>query len=233
MTLRIRHNLFLVFLLILTFFSISLFAKFSYLAAEDISQEDVQENIDEDIQENKYGKGYLDVVYGSPDATVEIIEYVSMSCGYCASFHLQVLPEIIEKYVDTGKVRFIQRDFPLNDPALKASMVIKCTDDKNLRTSLTNTLFRLQNKWAYKDNYVDKISQIASFAGMSQEQINQCLNDLELQDAFVNTMTSAPEGLRSTPSFEINGELFRGNRDFTFFAEKIEEHLAKKIAETR
>ncbi|MEO1282418.1 MAG: thioredoxin domain-containing protein [Pseudomonadota bacterium] len=92
--------------------------------------------------------GLPDIVLGPDDAAVTVIEYASMSCGHCKRFHETVYPELKKKYIDTGKIRFIFREFPLDNRAAAASMLARCLEgDKSY--SMINVLFEQQEDWAY------------------------------------------------------------------------------------
>lgn len=149
-----------------------------------------------------------DLVVGSPDAKVTVVEYASMTCGHCKNFHTKVLPELKTKYVDTGKVRFIFREFPLDPRAFAASMLARCAGgDKTL--PLIGALFETQGDWAYvKENPTPKLFEIAKQAGFTQESFDKCLTDQALLDKLTAIRTRAAEtfGVSATPSFFINGK---------------------------
>ena len=101
-----------------------------------------------DINEN-------DFIIGDENAPITIIEYASMSCSHCASFHINTLPEIKKEYIDTGKVRMIFRDYPFNYPALMGSMMMRCIPN-NVRYDYMNALYILQPDWVNRDPSISK-----------------------------------------------------------------------------
>ncbi len=153
-----------------------------------------------------------DLSLGPADAKVVIVEYASMTCGHCAHFHTAVFPDLKKKYIDTGKVRFIIREFPLDNLAAAASMLARCAGgDKTY--PLIDTLFKTQENWAFvRGNPVPKLFEIAKQAGFTKESFDKCLTDQKLLDAITARRSRASEvfGVNATPTFFINGKRLRG-----------------------
>lgn len=149
-----------------------------------------------------------DLVMGKADAKVTVVEYASMTCGHCKNFHTKILPDLKTKYVDTGKVRFIFREFPLDPRAFAASMLARCAGgDKTL--PMISALFETQADWAYvKENPTPKLFEIAKQAGFTQESFDKCLTDQTLLDKLTAIRTRAAEtfGVSATPTFYLNGK---------------------------
>jgi len=149
-----------------------------------------------------------DLVLGKADAPVTIVEYASMTCGHCANFHNKVFPSIKEKYIDTGKVRFIMREFPLDTLAAAASMLTRCAGgDKSV--PLIGVLFAKQEEWAFvRNNAVPELFKIAKQAGFTQESFDKCLTDQALLDKITQGRERASKsfGVDATPTFFINGK---------------------------
>ena len=149
-----------------------------------------------------------DLTLGKADAPVTIVEYASMTCGHCATFHNTVLPKLKEKYVDTGKVRFIMREFPLDNLAAAASMLARCAGgDKTY--PMIEVLFEKQEQWAFvRGNPVPELFKLAKQAGFTQESFDKCLTDQALLEQVTGGRTRANEkfGVSSTPTFFINGK---------------------------
>ncbi|MEZ5841171.1 MAG: DsbA family protein [Hyphomicrobiales bacterium] len=152
-----------------------------------------------------------DKVLGSPDAKVTVIEYASLTCGHCAHFHEKTLPELKKKYVDTGKVRFIFRDFPLDPLATAGSMLAHCAPGDRYFDVL-GTLFEQQQFWAFTDKPVDALIALSRQLGFTQESFDACLTNQELLDRLNKVKQTAAEkfDVHSTPSFFVNGTLVRG-----------------------
>ena len=120
-----------------------------------------------------------DVVMGDPEAPNTVIEYFSLTCGQCAKFHANVLPKIKKNLIDTGKAKFISRDFPLNNLAILAHMVSRCAPRKYYRPYVT-TLFKNFNSWTRKSDPVAALKQMAKLGGMGSEKFDSCLKNEEL-----------------------------------------------------
>lgn len=152
-----------------------------------------------------------DRVKGDPEAPVTIIEYASMTCPHCATFHNVVYPELLEKFIDTGKVKFIFREFPLDARAYAASMLARCADEQ-FYFPMIDVLFKQQRNWATAEDPRGPLLQIAKLAGFTQESFEACLKNQELLDNVNAIRTKAAEeyGVTGTPSFFINGEKYNG-----------------------
>ncbi|MCX7323281.1 MAG: DsbA family protein [Hyphomicrobiales bacterium] len=152
-----------------------------------------------------------DLVYGSADAKVTIVEYASTTCSHCARFHNEVFPELKAKYVETGKVRFIFRNFILNPLDTAASMLSYCGPAER-RGAFLEFLFKQQEKWAFTNTPLDALLQAARQAGFTQESFNACLQRQDLYGALNATKNKAADGFKvnSTPTLIINGQVHRG-----------------------
>ena len=162
-----------------------------------------------------------DVVQGAPDAKVTIIEYASLTCSHCGAFHRDTYPELKKRYIDTGKVRFILREFPLDPLATAGFMLARC-DGEQKYYPVADMLLQQQRAWAYVDKPLDALRQIMRQAGFSQEKFDSCLRDQKLYDAVNAVKNRGAETLKveSTPTFFINGQRYPGNMSIDEF-EKI------------
>lgn len=149
-----------------------------------------------------------DLALGPADAKVVVVEYASMTCGHCANFHNKVFPEFKKKYIDSGKVRFVMREFPLDNLAAAASMLARgAGGDKTY--PLIESFFQTQAEWAYaKGSPLPKLFEIAKQAGFTQESFDKCLTDQKLLDQLTAVRTRASDvfGVNSTPTFFVNGK---------------------------
>ncbi len=156
-----------------------------------------------------------DVALGKDDAPVTIVEYASLTCGHCATFHNTVLPSLKTKYIDTGKVRLILREFPLDNLAAAASMLGRCAGgDKTY--PLVSKLFEKQADWAFvQGNPVPSLLKIAEEFGFTKDTFDKCLTDQKMLDGVTGTRDRGSKtfGVRATPSFFINGKRFEGRAD--------------------
>ncbi len=171
-----------------------------------------------------------DLAVGPADAKVTIVEYSSMTCPHCASFATKVFPQLKEKYIDTGKVRFISRDFPLDNLAAAAAMLSRCVDSGK-GFALAETLFATQAQWATSEgNPAAKLFEIVKQAGFTQESFDKCLTDQALLDKITAARTRAGEKfqINSTPTFFINGKRLSGKSDLADFDKAIEPLLGAK-----
>jgi protein-disulfide isomerase len=148
-----------------------------------------------------------DLVLGNADAPITVVEYASMTCGHCAHFHNTVWPKLKEKYVDTGKVRFIMREFPLDNLAAAASMLARCAGDGKTYP-LIAALFAKQDDWAFVRTPLPELFKFAKQAGFTQESFDKCLTDQKLLDDISAIRSRAAEtfGVGATPTFFINGK---------------------------
>ncbi len=154
-----------------------------------------------------------DMALGAADAPVTIVEYASMTCPHCASFHEHVYPALKEKYIDTGRARFIFREFPLDDLALFAAMLARCAPEAKF-FPLLDVLFERQRTWASRDaKPVDELFAIARSAGFTEAQFNQCRENEEVAAGIRDTKERAASQfeVRGTPSFFVNGVPLQGN----------------------
>ena len=152
-----------------------------------------------------------DRILGNADAPITIIEYASLTCPHCAHFANEVLPELKKKWIDTGKVRLVLRDYPLDQPALGAAMIARCAPPDRFYAFI-DTFFAAQDKWVMSRDYVEALSQLARLGGMSQEDFNACLKNAALENKIVEGRLVATKELdvNATPTFFINGAKFTG-----------------------
>jgi protein-disulfide isomerase len=147
---------------------------------------------------------------GKADAKVTIVEYASMTCPHCAHFHATTLPVLKTKYIDTGKVRLIFREFPFDPRAEAGFMLARCSGDKYF--PMVDVLFKQQMQWAGVENAKDALLQIAKLAGFTQEKFEACLTDQKLLEDVraVRDRGEKEFGVNSTPTFFINGGRYPG-----------------------
>ena len=169
-----------------------------------------------------------DMALGPADAKVTITEFASMTCPHCAAFNAETFPKIKANYIDTGKVRYIFREFPLDIKAAAGSMLARCiaNGDAPKYFAVTDMLFRQQNDWVVK-NTTETLTRIGKQAGMSQQQVETCLKDQALLDKIAADQKYASDVLKvdSTPTFFINGDRIKGETSFEEFQKKIDPLL--------
>ena len=167
-----------------------------------------------------------DVEIGSADAPVTVIEYYSLTCTLCAQFHTETMPGVFAKYIETGKVRFIYRDFPMDNVALGAAMVTQCLDDR-LHYGFVQMLFKRQETWTASDDPIGAVARLARVAGLSEDRAAACLSDRRLRDAIVEGQNAASLDFQVSvpPSYIIDGETIAGVLSLSDFEDLVEPLL--------
>jgi len=152
-----------------------------------------------------------DRILGNQDAPITIIEYASLTCPHCAHFTNDVLPEIKKEWIDTGKAKLVLRDFPLDEPALRAAMIARCAPPDRYY-AFADTFFATQEKWVRTADYHDALARLAKLGGMSKDEFDACLKNTELENKIVEGRLTASKDLEvtSTPTFFINGTKLTG-----------------------
>jgi protein-disulfide isomerase len=165
-----------------------------------------------------------DMAIGPADAKVTITEFASMTCPHCAAFNSETFPKIKAEYIDTGKVRYIFREFPLDIKAAAGSMLARCIakDDSGKYFAVVDLLFRQQNDWVVK-NTTETLTRIGKQAGLSAPEVEACLKDQSLLDKISADQKYASDVLKvdSTPTFFVNGERIKGETSIEEFEKKI------------
>jgi len=170
-----------------------------------------------------------DFIIGNNNAPITIIEYASMSCSHCGNFHNNTLPDLKKEYIDTGKVKYVFRDFPYNYPALLGSMVMRCIPSE-VRYDYMNALYKLQNMWVVRENAKTRqeLYKIMQTGGMTKEKFDNCLSDVDLENKILQEVMAAQSefNIRSTPSFLINGDLLEGDKSIKVFRQILDKILS-------
>lgn len=166
---------------------------------------------------------------GNPEAKIKVTEYSSLTCGHCADFHTKILPIIKQEYIDSGKVEFTFKEYPLNGPALVASQVLRCMPEDKF-VNFMNLLFERQKNWAYVPEYKVKLMQYAKFAGVSEDVVSACLENAELKNAIATEIQEAEKKykIKSTPTFVINGgdKIIVGDQPVSIYKDVFDEILS-------
>ena len=167
------------------------------------------------------------VTIGSYDAIVKIKIFSSLTCPHCANFHIKVVPKIIKKYVESGKVQLIFIDFPLDLAAFNASKLLHCVDQKK-QISFLDIVYDTQSNWTNGSNIEDinnNLKKIAKNLGISPEQFDKCLIDEDISDKILNNRIEANQkySISSTPTIVINEKKLEGSASFKNIKKKIEK----------
>lgn len=170
-----------------------------------------------------------DIVLGSPKAPVTIIEYASMTCPHCAHFSQTTFQELKKRYIDTGKVRYILREFPFDKLAAAAFMLARCanqTGGSEKYMAVVETLFAKQNEWVV-DQPLDPLQNIAKQFGFTADSFKACLTNQKVLDGIEAVRDRAVQklGVNSTPTFFINGKKIVGDVALDTLSKEIDPHL--------
>jgi len=158
-----------------------------------------------------------DHVMGDPKAPITMIEYASLTCPHCAHFNTTELPQIEEKWIKTGKVKLIYRDFPLDQIATKAAQLAECAgNDKYF--AVLDMIFRGQGNWAVAQDPIAELSKSLRIAGMGDNEVKACLANDAVATGVINDYRGGETlGVNSTPTIFVNGEQFKGARSMEEF----------------
>jgi protein-disulfide isomerase len=170
-----------------------------------------------------------DMVLGSADAPVTIIEFSSLTCPHCAAFEQNVFPMLQSQYIDTGKVRFVSREFPLDVRAASGSMLARCAagGDAPKYFEVVDMLFKLQE--GLVANTLETMNEVGKHFGMDEEAVTTCVKSQALLDNIAADQKFAFEQLKvdATPYFFVNGVRLRGSMSFEELEEKIKPLLKR------
>jgi len=170
-----------------------------------------------------------DMAQGDPMAPVTVIEYASLTCNHCADFNNNVKPKLAEQYIETGKVYYILRDFPFDPIATAAFMLSHCAGEERYY-GFIDVLFKQQTQWAFTQTPMEDLKAIARQGGFSEERFDQCMKDERIFDHVKDVATRGANtfGVRSTPTFFINGEKVEGALPWAEFEPLIEKAVEGK-----
>ncbi|KSV95762.1 disulfide bond formation protein DsbD [Sinorhizobium sp. GL28] len=167
-----------------------------------------------------------EMALGEANAPVTIVEYMSMTCPHCAAFHNNTFEAIKTKYIDSGKVRFIVREFPFDPRAAAAFMLARCAPEGQY-FPMISMLFKQQQQWAAAQNGRDALLQMSKLAGFTQESFEACLTNQKLLDDVNSVMQRGAKdfGVQSTPTFFVNGEHYSGDMSVDVMSALIDSKL--------
>lgn len=161
---------------------------------------------------------------GKPDAKSTVEEFFSLTCTHCAAFARETMPQVKEKLIDTGKVRWVFHDFPLDQVALLAAMVARALPPERY-VPFVDALFASQDRWAFARgvNSTEELWKMAALAGMSRATFDSAINDNDLRTWILQRQNEVQQkySIDSTPSFLINGQKYSGEMSFDAFTKLI------------
>lgn len=165
---------------------------------------------------------------GRGDAPVTVVEYFSLTCGNCARFHNEILPRIKQEYIDTGKVRFVFRDFPLDQAAFDAATLAHCAGADRYHGFL-QVLFREKEAWAHAKDYLPVLSRFGQVGGISAEQFAACRGSKTSTDQILKMAVDGRQAFKvnATPTFFIADKMHVGVIEFDQFAKIVDPLLPR------
>ena len=167
---------------------------------------------------------------GSPDAKVTIKVFSSLTCPHCASFHTNIYEKLKEEYINKGLVKFEHHAFPLDLAALNAEIVVRCQNNNNKKFDLLTEIYKKQTSWAIGSD-INKINELIKKIGLnfdlSEEKMNVCLKDDQVQDEILKQRINAQKKykIESTPTIIINEKKYSGKIDYKQFKKTIDKKL--------
>lgn len=165
--------------------------------------------------------------FGPEDAPVTVIEYASLTCPHCRTFHVNVWPEFKKKYVDAGQVRFVMREFPFDPRASAGFMLARCAGDDKWYATI-DLLYRSQDNWARVPDGTAALKSLMGMTGMDTARFESCLQDQELLEQVTAVANAGKSfGVDSTPTFFVNGEMRKGALSLEQFSEIIDPLIAE------
>ncbi|WP_334174880.1 DsbA family protein [Pseudoxanthobacter sp.] len=169
-----------------------------------------------------------DIALGKADAPVTIVEYASMTCSHCAAFHAGTWPALKKDFIETGKVRFIFRAFPLDPVATAATMLMRCAPQDKYY-DMVDLFFDNQKDWAFVQDPLSGLLSMAKQAGFTQMSFEACLSNQKLLDQINTVKETAYKqfGVNATPTFFLNGQKLTGEQSIDAFAKAIDAAAAK------
>lgn len=229
----------IIFAALVVFATKNLLGKNNKSNINDTTQQNSEQSLNQDTNKvSDNGKNLLDInekdiVLGQKSAPLTIVEYASLSCPHCASFYSDAFPKLKEEYIATGKVKFIYRDYPLNQPALSAALLALCqVKDRNLDGekyyNFIKVLFKTQDSWAFSEDFLLKLENIAKLDGISSESFQSCIKNQNLQDEILKSRMVAGKDLQiqSTPTFFVGDEVVNGYSGYKDLKNVIEKKLS-------
>ncbi len=191
---------------LLSLLAVSIFPKYSYS--------------NQDLLSDNMRKQFM----GSKNAPIKIKEYFSLTCGHCANFHVKTLPQLKERYIDTGKVQIEFIDYPLDRLAIIAATLARTLPTEEGYLEAISILLKKQKQWAYSKKPLDELRSIAKLFGVSSKQFDEILKNIPLMQEIINKMEKESKNfnIESTPTFIINNNhKISGALSFKDFEKKL------------
>ena len=168
-----------------------------------------------------------EVVEGDPNAKVEVIEYASLACPACKYFHENIYPTLKKDYIDTGKIRFIYRDFPTNSAALAAAMISRCAGPER-HAGMIDMFFTTQQQWGRAQQPLEALTMVARMGGIGPSEVDKCVRNSELMQGIQSSAKHASEemGVSGTPTLFVAGKMSADGLKLEVLLKEIDEAIA-------
>lgn len=168
---------------------------------------------------------------GAADAPITIVEFSDYQCPFCQRHYEQTMPQLLENYIDTGKVRYVFKDFPLTQlhpQAVGASLAAECAGEQGAYWEMHDKLFGEQPRWSGQENAPETYSAFTEEIGLDVEAFDQCMEEQRYMDNISsNFQEGVNAGVTGTPAFFINGQFLSGAQSFEVFQQVIEGLLTQ------
>lgn len=199
-------------------------------SAEQIEDSPEVATTDGEVAESRFdlSAALNERILGNPDAPVKISEHSSFSCGHCAKFHASTYPDFKANWIDTGKAYVVFSDFPLNAPALYASMAARCVPEDRY-FDFVEKLFATQSDWAGQADYFEPLKKMAGEFGLNSDDFKTCVGNEALQEGILDRVRAAQSqfGVNSTPSFVVNNAItISGGAGYEQFNATLEKAIS-------
>ncbi|MGE3332055.1 MAG: thioredoxin domain-containing protein [Rhodospirillaceae bacterium] len=170
---------------------------------------------------------YREFIQGNPKSKVTVIEYASLTCGHCKHFQDEIYPELKKAYIDTGKIRFVYRDFPLDGLAAGGALLARCAPGDKGKV-LIDLMFKNQAEWVRSPSPLEPLKGYAQLAGMDNAAVEACLKNEGIMNKIreVQETASNQYKVESTPTFFIGEEKMEGAQPFEVMAKAIDKAIA-------
>ena len=170
---------------------------------------------------------YREFIQGNPKSKVTVIEYASLTCGHCKAFQDTTYIELKKNYIDTGKIRFVYRDFPLDGLAAGGALLARCAPGDKGKVMI-DLMFKNQAEWVRSQNPLEPLTGYAQLAGMSKADVDACLKNEAIMNKIreVQEVASNQYKVQSTPTFFVNEEKLEGVQTYEAMAKVIDEAIA-------
>ena len=164
--------------------------------------------------------------FGNEDAKIKMLEFASLTCGHCAKFHNEVMPIIKKNYIEKGLIHFTYKDFPLDKYALKATIIARCSGNKNFFNFL-DVFYKKQKDWTRTQDPFKSLLKIAKFGGLKDEELKVCVGNKSIEDGVLKDRlkSSKDYDITATPTIYLNGEKYKGDLTIEALDSKLKSLL--------